>query len=293
MRIAVVRNTGFIAPHIVRRLLERGHDIVDDDASEADAVVCAHLFTQEDAEAAVARFRGRTGKLVALSSGDVYRAYGKLQGTEPGALEPLPITEKSRLRTTLYPYRNDPKFADYEKILVERTIMNVPDLPACVLRLPAVYGPGDRHHRFGGWVEQMASGPVMQIGSGMAGWRWTHGYVENVADAIAVAATDRRTTGRIHNIGEADVPTMRERIEMLADAFGWRGSIELAPDNRPLDFRQDMAVSTLRFRTDLGFSDPISTEEGLARTVAWERFAIDTSSSPDSTAPERPADPDS
>src|ERR1700730_10176667 len=83
MRIAVVRNTGFIAPHIIHRLLERGHHVVDDEGSEAGAVVCVHLFTQEDAEAAVAHFRGRTGKLVVLSSGDVYRAYGKLQGTEP------------------------------------------------------------------------------------------------------------------------------------------------------------------------------------------------------------------
>jgi nucleoside-diphosphate-sugar epimerase len=273
MRIAMVRNTGFIAPHIVQRLLERGHDVADDDGSEADAVVCAHLFTQEDAEAAVARFRGRAGQLVALSSGDVYRAYGKLQGTEPGELEPLPITEESRLRTTLYPYKNDPKFSDYEKILVERIVMNVPNLPACVLRLPAVYGPGDRHHRFGGWVEQMLGGPVIRIGAGMAGWRWTHGYVENVADAIAVAATDTRTAGRTYNIGEAVVPAMRERIEMLAQVFGWRGNIELVPDNRPLDFRQNMEVSTARFRTGLGFSDPISIEEGLSRTLAWERSA--------------------
>lgn len=269
----MVRNIGFIAPHIVCRLLERGHEVVHDDSLEADAVVCAHLFTQEDAEAAVGRFRGRTGKLVALSSGDVYRAYGKLQGTEPGELEPLPITEDSRLRTTLYPYRNDPKFSDYEKILVERTVTNIADLPACVLRLPAVYGPGDRHHRFGGWVEQMAGGPVIRIGTGMAAWRWTHGYVENVADAIAFAATDTRTAGRTYNIGEAVVPAMRERIEMLAQVFGWRGTIELVQDNRPLDFRQNMEVSTARFRTGLGFSDPISTEEGLARTIAWERSA--------------------
>jgi nucleoside-diphosphate-sugar epimerase len=66
---------------------------------------------------------------------------------------------------------------------------------------------------------------------------------------------------------------MRERIEMLAQVFGWRGTIELVPDNRPLDFRQNMEVSTARFRTGLGFSDPISIEEGLSRTLAWERSA--------------------
>jgi nucleoside-diphosphate-sugar epimerase len=274
MRIAVIGRTGFIAPHIANRLRECGHDVVDDDGGEVDAVVCVHAFTQEDAEAAVRLFRGRTSKLVVLSSGDVYRAYGVLKGIESRELEPVPITEDSRLRTTLYPYRNDPKFADYEKILVERTVMNVPDLPACVLRLPAVYGPGDRHHRFGRWVKEMVQGsPVIQIGAGMAGWRWTHGYVENVADAIVAAATDRRTDGRIYNIGEEAVPTMRERLESFAQVFGWTGTIEIVPDDMPLDFRQDMAVSTARFRNQLCYADLISVEEGVSRTIAWERSA--------------------
>ena len=275
MRIVVIGRTGFIAPHIVDRLCERGHDVVDDEGGVADAVVCVHAFTQEDAEAAVRLFRGRTGKLVVLSSGDVYRAYGVLKGIETRELEPVPITEDSRLRTTLYPYRNDPKFADYEKILVERTVMGASDLPTCILRLPAVYGPGDRHHRFGNWVKQMVDGsPMIQIGAGMAGWRWTHGYVENVADAIVLAATDRRTGGRIYNIGEEVVPTTRERLEAFAQIFGWSGTVEVAPDDMPLDFRQDMAVSTARFRRELGYADLISVEEAVSRTIAWERSAL-------------------
>src|SRR5579872_4381321 len=200
MRVAVFHQTGFIAPHVVRALRDRGHDVVD---ADAEAVICAQLFTESDAAAAVDRFRGRTGKLVVLSSGDVYRAYGKLQRTEPGDLEPIPITEDSPLRTVLYPYRDHPKYATYEKILVERTVMAAPDLPACVLRLPAVYGPGDRHRRFGDWIVHMLERRAsITIGAGMAGWRWTHGYVENVAAAIAVAATDPRTAGSIYNIGE-------------------------------------------------------------------------------------------
>ncbi len=275
MRIVVIGRTGFIAPHIVDRLCERGHDVVDDEGGVADAVVCVHAFTQEDAEAAVRLFRGRTGKLVVLSSGDVYRAYGVLKGIETRELEPVPITEDSRLRTTLYPYRNDPKFADYEKILVERTVMGASDLPTCILRLPAVYGPGDRHHRFGNWVKQMVDGsPMIQIGAGMAGWRWTHGYVENVADAIVLAATDRRTGGRIYNIGEEVVPTTRERLQAFAQIFGWSGTVEVVSDDMPLDFRQDMAVSTARFRRELGYADLISVEEAVSRTIAWERSAL-------------------
>jgi hypothetical protein len=35
---------------------------------------------------------------------DVYRACGVLHGTEPGPLEPLPLTEASPVRTTLQTY---------------------------------------------------------------------------------------------------------------------------------------------------------------------------------------------
>ena len=49
-------------------------------------------------------FRGATSRVVALSSCDVYRACGVLHGSEPGPLEPLPITESSPLRATLQTY---------------------------------------------------------------------------------------------------------------------------------------------------------------------------------------------
>jgi hypothetical protein len=43
-------------------------------------------------------FRGITDRVVALSSGDVYRGGGILHGTEPGPLQPVPFDR--RLRST-------------------------------------------------------------------------------------------------------------------------------------------------------------------------------------------------
>ena len=247
MRVLLIGGTGFIGPHVASRLLERGHDVTVlhrgkteaelpafvhhvhadihalpvDHSLEFDVVVHVYALSEADAQAAVRLFRGRTGKMVVLSSADVYRAYGVLRGTEEGALEPLPITENSRLRTAPYPYGQ--QMPEYEKILVERAVMDTPDLPACVLRLPAVYGPGDRHHRFLGWVKRMDDQrPAILLGQAAAGWRWTHGYVENVADAIALAAIDPRTSGRVYNIGEVDPPTTRDRLRAFVEATGWR-----------------------------------------------------------------------
>ncbi len=49
-------------------------------------------------------FRGVATRVVAASSMDVYRACGVLHGSEEGPLEPVPLTEKSALRTKLQTY---------------------------------------------------------------------------------------------------------------------------------------------------------------------------------------------
>ncbi|HLJ49497.1 MAG TPA: NAD-dependent epimerase/dehydratase family protein [Bryobacteraceae bacterium] len=295
MRALVIGGTGFIGPHIVRRLLESGHHVTvlhrggmeaelsdavrhvhadisslpEDHGIEADVVIHVYALTEQDAVTAVRLFRGRTAKMVVLSSGDVYRAYGVFSGFEPGSLEPVPIDEESPLRTKLHPYGGD-----YEKILVERTVMNA-GLPACVLRLPKVYGPGDRHVIFRPWVKRMMAGePTIPMGEDQAAWRWTHGYVENVADAIALAACDGRTARRIYNIGESDVPTSKERAEALGRSFGWRGQVVTCSDSEvpeelrmPYNLKQHMLVSTARFRAELDFRDPVPLETGLSRTL--------------------------
>jgi uncharacterized protein YbjT (DUF2867 family) len=46
----------------------------------------------------------------------------------------------------------------------------------------------------------LASGK--QAEEGWASWRAPRGYVENVAAALALAATDERATGRIYNVAE-------------------------------------------------------------------------------------------
>jgi hypothetical protein len=49
----------------------------------------------------VGTFKGMTYRVVAISSQDVYLAYGRLTGLEPGPAEPVPLTEHSPLRTRL------------------------------------------------------------------------------------------------------------------------------------------------------------------------------------------------
>jgi nucleoside-diphosphate-sugar epimerase len=289
VRVLVIGGTRFIGAHTVRRLVAAGAEVtvlhrgqsesaalpvtvahVRDPAAEYpitrfpaaligrdwDVVVHMVMMGRADAQAACDAFAGQAGRMVMISSGDVYRAYGRLTGFEPGPVERTPLTEESLLRTRLYPYRAMAKqlgayAQDYEKILAER-VTGETRTPSVILRLPKVYGPEDN-----------ASLATVYGFAAQPQWRWTHGHVGNVARAIELAATHPKASG-IYNVGEAHTPTMGERLEQLPAAK------ESPAKPPPFDFAQDMAVDTTRIRTELGYADVVDEAEAM-RALAEAR----------------------
>ena len=235
-------------------------------------------MNEKDAQGVVDVFRGVARRIVAISSEDVYRAYDVVRGLAPGPPDPIPLSEDAPLRERLYPYERE-GIEDYEKILVERVVMGDPDLPGTVLRLPAVYGPGDYQHRLFDYVKRMDDGrPAILLGEGMANWRWTHGYVEDVASAIALAITDERAAGHVYNVGEAEPLPWAEWVREIGRAAGWEGEVVALPEDRlpqhldwGLNTEQHWFVDTGRIRQQLGYAEEVSREEALRRTVGWER----------------------
>lgn len=247
-------------------------------------VVDMYLRYEREAVAVMQVFRGVAERVVAVSSQDVYRTYGVLWRNENTSPNATPIGEDAPLRSVLYPYRriatgpDDPKY-DYDKIPVERVVMSDPDLPGTVLRLPATYGPGDGQHRLFEYLKRMDDGrPFILLGEDEARWRWTHGYVENVADALALAATDDRAANRIFNVGEEDAPTRAEWVSSIGRAAGWGGEVipvpkDLLPEHlkSPTGYEHDLAVDTRRIRKELGYDENVAREEALLKAVRWER----------------------
>jgi nucleoside-diphosphate-sugar epimerase len=92
-------------------------------------------------------------------------------------------------------------------------------------------------------------------------WRWTHGYVANVEEAIALAAIHTSAVNRVYNVGERFTPSMGERLSRLP----YRDVP--AEDEDRFDFAHHLAYDTSRIRQELGFLDPIS-EEGAMLKVA-------------------------
>ena len=109
------------------------------------------VHTEAQARSLVECSRGIAKRWILISSGDVYRNYDGLRGRSPSPPDPTPLEEDGPLRETRYPYRGEghsfDHAEDYDKIPVEQFAQAQPELPATVLRLPAVYGPGDDQHR--------------------------------------------------------------------------------------------------------------------------------------------------
>src|SRR5437660_11464036 len=122
---------------------------------------------------------------------------------------------------------------NYDKIAVEESIMNDARLPGTVLRLPMVYGPGDPLHRWFPLLKRIADRrSTILIADDFAAWRAPRGYVDNVAHAIALAATSDQAAGRIYNI--CDEPTLPELAwqTMIAKEMRWNGKLVVLPRER-------------------------------------------------------------
>jgi nucleoside-diphosphate-sugar epimerase len=319
MRVLVIGGTGFIGRFLVPRLLDAGHDVAVVHRPEStaeiargargipcdrrrlaecapalrdfapDVVIDLILSSGRQAAELMDVFRGRAGRVVAITSMDVYRAVGIVHGSEEGPLQPLPLTEESALRTRLQTYPPaqltmlQQLFGwlddEYDKIPVERAVLGDAELPATVLRLPMVYGPGDRLHRLWPLLKRMDDGRHhIVMAETIAAWRGPRGYVENVAAAIVLAAMRERAASRIYNVGEAESFSELEWARLIAAAVGWDGDFVVVPDEdappsvrMPGNLRQHWVVDTTRIRAELGYREPVRRDEAIRRTVEWER----------------------
>lgn len=317
MNILIIGGTGFIGSHVVSQLLKAGHRITlfhrgaasvpkgleaivgdrdhlrDHRAGFAqrkyDVVIHMLLSSESQARQVVDTFRGIVGRVVAASSADVYRAWGVFYGTEPGGLQELPLTEDSDLRSREVPYppeslkRIQKIFpwanADYDKVKVERTVLSAPDLPGTVLRLPMVYGPGDPVHRFHYLLKRMDDGRRNIIfADDVAALRTPRGFVENVAQAITLAATSERAPGRVYNVCESTAFSELEWARKVAASAGWNGEFVVLPHDRtpkhlwmPGNTAQHVVVSSDRIRSELGYRELTPLDEAIRRTIIWER----------------------
>jgi nucleoside-diphosphate-sugar epimerase len=301
---ALVLGEGFVAEAAAGALIARGHAVAAPGLGtqsgelpglrplpesglagfRPDVLIHTGLTTQRQTESFVNEFEPLGCRFVILSSADVYRAYGRLMRQEPGKLEPMPATEDSPLRGTLFVYRrmarsDDDPLLNYDKRLVEDMLRRTVDSRTTIIRAASVYGPGDPDRHLFPILKRIDDGRSgIIIGETPAGWSWSWVYVDNLAVAIAEAATRTEAAGRTYNVADEPTLTQREWVTAVGTAAGWEGEVVVVPDAMlprhlvpSVDVRQDLVLDTARIRTELAYKPVVDSATALSETVRWTR----------------------
>ncbi|QPC83189.1 NAD-dependent epimerase/dehydratase family protein [Phototrophicus methaneseepsis] len=313
VKILVIGGTRFIGAKVVETLYDMGHNVavfnrgqtpnaLPDDVQQITGDINDLAASREALQAFAPNvvlhnivlnkkmvtemqdiFRGIASRFVLTSSMDVYQSYGRLTGIEDGPVDNTPGDETSPLRTSRFPYRTDDmppdhRYYDYDKIPAEEAALNDPDLPGTVLRLPMVLGANDAQRRLLPLLQPMRDNrKAIVMDERYAQWVSTYGYVDNVAQAMAMAATDPRAEGQIYNVGDAALSTM-DLAEMIREMMEWSGEfLCLPPEELPESLQfgipnpaQHLVFKAERIQNELGYMPVVQLTEGIRRTIGWE-----------------------
>jgi nucleoside-diphosphate-sugar epimerase len=311
VRVLLIGGSGFIGRRVIDRLQQRGHDVIvfhrgqtgklpDRNAARItgnrleidqyvkpikdarpDAAIDFLPWNDRDTRRVIDTLHGQVERVVHISSGDVYRAWGTfLNG---GKAEPVPLAEEAPLRADRYPYAGTrPGMEDYDKILAERAIFKAhfeEGYPGIIVRLPMVYGPDDPQHRTWPIVKRILDGRrTILLSSSQSAWLWQRGYVDDVAFAIVLAAERANSVGQVYNVGSLQTLTIGAWVRNISEVMGWKGDIRLLPRHHipehlqtTYNYQQHILFSTTKIRRELGYYELIDAEEALRRTVEWQR----------------------
>ncbi|MNX91377.1 dTDP-glucose 4,6-dehydratase [compost metagenome] len=188
-----------------------------------------------------------------------------------GAPEYLPVDERHPLRPVDVNGIN--KMAgEWYHILYN----NVYGIRASVLRLTNTYGPRmrvkDARQTFLGiWVRRMVEGrPIQVFGDGKQIRDFN--YVDDVVEALLLAAASDEANGEIFNLGADDPINLKDTAELLIKVTG-SGSYEIIPfppERKAIDIG-DYYADYRRIRSKLGWKPRTSLEDGLRQTVEYYR----------------------
>lgn len=142
------------------------------------------------------------------------------------------------------------------------------------LRMTNIYGPRmrvkDARQTFiGWWLRQIVEGQELQIfGDGQQVRDFN--YVDDVVEALLLAAADSTADGQIYNLGGDEPINLLDLAELLIELNGG-GSYRIVPfpaDRKRIDIG-DFYGDYTKIRTQLGWRPAVPLREGLERTIAF------------------------
>jgi nucleoside-diphosphate-sugar epimerase len=298
MHVLVIGGTGPTGIPLVRGLIDRGHRVTilhrgTHERTETASVV-EHLHTDPFDEQALRDalagtsfdvtyamygrlrviadvLRGHTGRVISVGGVPAYRGWMNAWLHEPPGL-PVPIAEDA---PTVEVPEDDEK--GYRIVRTEAAVFAAhPD--ATHFRYPYVYGPYQLTPREWIVVRRVLDGRERIIVADDGLTLHHHGYTENIASALLLALEQpEAAAGKIFNIADEEVLSVRQVVEIIAAALGHRFEVvsmpyDLAVPARPLlaqPLPTHRVLDLTRVRTNLGYHDVVPAREALARTARW------------------------
>jgi nucleoside-diphosphate-sugar epimerase len=296
MRALVIGGTGPTGPLVVEGLARRGYDVAilhsgkhEVDFSRPVEHIHGNAHFVEPLEEAlrgrtfdliIAMYgrlrhvaqvvRGKTARLIA-AGGMPYKAF--VEGERSGCAVPVLIGEDAPL------WRDEANKFTYLMTTTEEAVMDAHragGYAATVLRFPMIYGPRQVAPREWCIIRRILDGRrrIIVPDGGLKLER--RGYVDNVAHAVLLAVDKaRESAGRIYNVGDETVWSLRQWVEAIASGLGSTCEVvsmpfDVARPARPYAGRSFHWVPDIeKIRTELGYRDEVPIAEGMRRTVEW------------------------
>ena len=147
-------------------------------------------------------------------------------------------------------------------------------IASSVLRLTNTYGPRmrirDARQTFLGiWIKNLLQGkPIHVFGDGKQ--RRDYNYVEDVLDALLIAATEKNAVGNVYNLG-APAPLSLEDTAKIMCQKTEGGDYQMIPfpeDRKAIDVG-DFICDYSVFHDQFGWEPKVCFEEGIAKSISY------------------------
>lgn len=151
---------------------------------------------------------------------------------------------------------------------------NVHGIRACALRLTNTYGPGmrvkDARQTFlGMWLRNAIEGkPILVYGDGTQ--LRDFNYVDDVVEALLLAALDSRANGRVYNLGSEEVVNLQQLAQTLVDLRPGAHFeiVPFPPERKAIDIG-DYYGNYNKILVELGWQPKVALRQGLAACLAY------------------------